>query len=187
MDLTKYKEYFESPEFKKETEEYFIKLRFQNDLLNDRLERFHLKYKDNLDYVIEKIITKYSSAKYRDKEYKLHREPQEDLYHFLIDYARKYSKICENETYYNDFTGECYYIGSYVIQLMHGQGTCVMIEKINDEDLIDSFSVDQLKQLSLSEMINYVKNKLKNTNNSVAYCTKAFIELLETLQNNIKY
>ena len=24
------------------------------------------------------------------------------------------------------------------IQLMHGQGTCVMIEKINDEDLIDS-------------------------------------------------
>lgn len=70
---------------------------------------------------------------------------------------------------------------------MHGQGTCVMIEKIKDEDLIDSFSVDQLKQLSLSEMINYVKNKLKNTNNSVAYCTKAFIELLETLQNNMKY
>ena len=51
------------------------------------------------------------------------------VYYFVYDYALKHCKPCKDKKYWNMFTGGAYYIGSYVIQIMHGQGSVIRIDK----------------------------------------------------------
>lgn len=140
MDLNNrienFKKNLSSPEGKKSTEEYFQKIANKRAILEYQLEKFHNLYKNRLDEVIEHIQKKYQSDAYRDKEYRLGREPMEDLYSFLFDYAEKYSVVCREKQYYNDFTGSAYYLGSYVIQVIHGQGSAIIFEKQNNPPII---------------------------------------------------
>jgi len=46
-----------------------------------------------------------------------------------MEYAETYGEECNDENYFNDFTGDAYYLGSYVIQTMHGQGSVIRIDK----------------------------------------------------------
>lgn len=115
-----------SPEF----EEYCQERKNKRKILNKQIKRFHTKYAKKLDWVIEKLEAKYLSNAYCNKEYKLGFEPRMPLYWFLLDYARKHCRQCKNKKYLNMFTGDAYYIGSYVIQVMHGQGSVVKVEKI---------------------------------------------------------
>ncbi len=85
--------------------------------------------------IIEKIIAKYDSEEYVSREYKLGYEPREELFWVLRDIAEKYGeKIKHNskkwEKYLNMFTGEAYIYEGYFVQVMHGQGSVVKIEKI---------------------------------------------------------
>jgi hypothetical protein len=141
MDLNanteKLRAYLDSPEGKKETEEYFGKIASKKAILVYQLEKFHNRYKDRLDEVIEHIQKKYQSKAYRDREYdKLQREPNESLYSFLFDYAEKYCAECRERQYYNDFTGSAYYLGSYVIQVIYGQGSAIIFEKQKNPPII---------------------------------------------------
>lgn len=122
-------EFFKSPEGKKAVEEFWKQKDNRETILNYQLEKFHNLYKDKLDDVIEHIRNKYESKEYRLKEYRLGREPMESLYWFLFDYAEKYSIECHEKEYYNDFTGKIYYLGSYVIQTIYGQGGAIIINK----------------------------------------------------------
>ena len=74
-------------------------------------------------------MNKYYSYEYVKREYKLGYEPREPLLWLMFRYAQKYGKECNNKTYFNMFTGEAYYLGSYVIQVMHGQGSVLRIDK----------------------------------------------------------
>lgn len=112
-----------------ESIEYFDRIKRRQKIQARQIKRFHTKYAKKLDWVIKKLEDKYSSNTYKDKEYKMGREPRDPLYWFLIEYARKYCRECKNKKYWNIFTGEAYYIGSYVIQVMNGQGSAVKIEK----------------------------------------------------------
>lgn len=94
------------------------------------VEKIHTYYENNIDALIEKLTDKYYSKEYRDREYfKCKCEPREPLMWVLMEYAEQYGKKCKNKKYYNDFTGVAYYLGSYVIQTMHGQGSAVRIDK----------------------------------------------------------
>ena len=123
--IKKMKEWNKSPE----GIAYFKNIKDRNNIQNRQIEKFKSLYEDKLDYVIETLQNKYQSDKYRDKEYKLGFEPREKLLWFVFEYAIKYCKPCNNKKYWNMFTGEAYYIGSYVIQIMHGQGSVLRIDK----------------------------------------------------------
>ena len=138
--LERLKEYLDSPQAKIDIENFAIKEKMAEATLKSQLERFHNRFKDRLDEVIEKLMVKYESDKYFYKERKLGYESRKDLYYFLHNYASKYSKPCLEQQYYNDFTGDIYYLGSYVIQMMHGQGSVIRIDKQRNPPIINEIT-----------------------------------------------
>lgn len=129
MNTEDFINYLKSPEARIASEKYFTDLKIKQDIYNNRIERFHEKYGDKLDLVIEKLLAKYHSDSYRDKEFKKYYEPREDLLWFVFDYAQKYCNPCHDKTYFNSFTIEAFYVGSYVFSLMLGQGVALIVEK----------------------------------------------------------
>lgn len=127
--LDKLKAHLASPEGKESTRLYFAKIDAQKLRLDNRIESFHAIYHNRIDEVMERLIEKYDSDKYRDKERRLGYEAREDLYWFMLAYAEKYGKECGDTQYWNTFTGYAYYLGSYVIQVMNGQGSVIRIDK----------------------------------------------------------
>jgi len=125
-DLQKH---FDSPEHKAWAKEYAKKLRDSEERLKNRLASFHDKYGNNLDAVLERLMDKYYSDEYVKREYSLGYQPRERLLWFVFEYAQRYCKPCKDKRYYNDFTGGAYYVGSYVMQIMFGQGSVLRIDK----------------------------------------------------------
>lgn len=128
-DFDRLKVALESPEGKKRMSLYCERLIARRTRLAARIERFHEKYKDNLDAVIERLMEKYYSEAYINKEYRLGYEPRETLLWLVFEYAQVYCKECTDEKYFNTFTAGAYYVGSYVIQLMVGQGSVLRIDR----------------------------------------------------------
>jgi hypothetical protein len=134
--LDKLKAHLESEEGKKSFEDWANKIANEQEIYSKQLERAFNKFGVNISTIVEKIITKYDSDKYRDFWWNKHREPPEDLYFFLYDYATKYGVIVdenspiEQQNCGNMFTSELYYLDGYVFNKMNGQGTCVLIEKV---------------------------------------------------------
>jgi hypothetical protein len=122
-------EWMKSPEGKASIEKWAEEERKIEEILTARIEQFHTKYHDKLDAVIERLQAKYNSDGYRNKEYKMGYEPRETLLWFLFEYATRYCEPCEDEEYFNTFTGSAYYLGSYVMQVIYGQGSALLIDK----------------------------------------------------------
>jgi hypothetical protein len=133
LDIEKLKAILATEEGQKEAREFFGRYRREEEILNSQIERFHQKYKDSISDIIEKIVAKYESDKYKDRWYSRGIMPQEELYWFLLGYAKKYGRECTEEelkVYENSFSGYIFIVGDYVIQSMSGMGGCVKIEKI---------------------------------------------------------
>ena len=131
MDIEKLKDFLDSEEGQKSMDKYLEKLHRKQEHLKRWVEKFKARYENNLDEVIEKLMKKYESDEYVNREYRLGYQPREQLLWLVWEYARLNCKECDEEKYYNDFTGGAYYIGSYVIQIMHGQGSVLVIDKIS--------------------------------------------------------
>lgn len=129
LDLKKLKEWFESEEGKASIKEFAERITREQEQRDVWIEKFKSRYENNLDFIIEKLMNKYYSDEYVNREYKIGYQPRETLLWLVLDYAVKYCKPCKNKKYFNPFTGEAYYIGSYVIQVMHGQGSVIRIDK----------------------------------------------------------
>lgn len=89
--------------------------------------------KNSADAALEKLMGWYYSDKYRDREYKMGFEPREDLIWLAWEYTKKYGSRCDDEKYFNMFTWDAFYLGTYVIQLMNGQGSVIRIDKVKDK------------------------------------------------------
>ena len=129
--LDKLTAFLETEEGQRSLEEFGKKLNQEAEYRGRQVERFKKYAEHRLDEVLEKIIAKYDSDKYVRHEYRLGYEPRETLLWVALNYAEEYCKPCEDPQYANPFTGDMYWIGSYVIQVMHGQGSVIKIEKIN--------------------------------------------------------
>lgn len=130
--LEQLKAFLDSEEGKKSLEEYAQKIVRDNEHLDRWVEKFKNRCENDLDGSLEKLIDKYYSDEYVKREYSIGVEPREPLLWLAFEYAVKYCKPCEDEKYFNMFTGEAYYMGSYVIQVMHGQGSVIRIDKITN-------------------------------------------------------
>jgi len=128
--LERLREFLDSEEGKKSIEEFGNKMKREEERKDRWVEKFKKIVEPDIDSYLEKLIEKYDSDKYVRREYSLGYEPREPLLWIAFGYASKYCKECTDEKYLNMFTGEAYYIGSYVIQVMNGQGSVIKIEKI---------------------------------------------------------
>lgn len=135
MDLVeKFKAYLETEEGEQDVLEIFGRIRKENEIKDKQLERFHSKInsKEDFEYFVEKIITKYDSDKYRDFWWKCHCEPPTPLYFFLFEYAKKYGREANRNEYQkhaNTFTAGLYTIHGYYFNLMNGQGSVIVVSK----------------------------------------------------------
>jgi hypothetical protein len=127
--LKKHIEFLESDEGKLYIEKIKEKIEIEKRFKDRWIERLKKHIEPNIDLAIEKLLKKYDSDEYVNREYKLGYEPRNQLLWLVHDYAEKYCKECYDEKYLNDFTASAYYIGSYVIQMMIGQGSVVTITK----------------------------------------------------------
>lgn len=117
--------------------EYFGKLANEKKIQESQLKRFDAKFKDNFEFIVEKVLAKYDSKKYRESWYKRSIEPPETLISFLFEYAGKYGRKCkkkEYKKYGNMFTGELRFCKGYYFNLMHGQGSVIHVIKENKNE-----------------------------------------------------
>jgi hypothetical protein len=124
------KKHLESDKGKASMKRFVEKMVRKAEVRQRWVEKIHTYYGNDIDSLTEKLMGKYYSDVYRDREYdKCHCEPREPLLWVLMEYAETYGEECNDENYFNDFTGDAYYLGSYVIQIMHGQGSVIRIDK----------------------------------------------------------
>lgn len=126
------KAFFESEEGQTATKKFADAIHFEENVFKPNwVERIKKKIDEyGADFVIEKLLDKYRSKEYRDREYRCGREPMEVLFYTLLDYARMYCKPSDEDEHWGMFIEEVYYIGSYTIKLAIGQGSMVILEKI---------------------------------------------------------
>jgi hypothetical protein len=138
--LSKLSAYLESDEGKESARKYFEDIRNKELMGKSQLKRFHGKVgkdKEKLVAFIEKVIAKYESKEYGDRElYVYGREPMTELYWFLLSYGMKHGiKVTKRnakqyEKYLNMFTSEACELAGYIFQRMDGQGSVVRVDKI---------------------------------------------------------
>jgi len=165
--LNKFREILDTPETEAKINSYVSRLISSRERLADRIKRFHVIYHDKLDSVIERLTKKYNSKAYIKREMKLGYEPRETLLWFIFEYAKIYGQPCEDEAYLNEFTGEAYYLGSYVIQVMYGQGSVLRIDKhkgikkLKEYYIIEEFYGKQTAKRSRVPLINHINEGLR--------------------------
>jgi hypothetical protein len=131
MTIEEIEAFFNSPEGKESLEKFAEKLRREQEHRDRWVDRMWNRIKDDIDGSIERLDNWYSSDKYRDREYRRGYEARETLFWVLLGVAEKYGSEVgdEYELYANPFTGEMFKIGSYIIQVMYGQGSVIRIDK----------------------------------------------------------
>ena len=132
MDIKKIKEFLDSEEGKKSLTEFFQKFIGNEEIETRQLER--LNARGNFEVFTDKVITKYSTLKYRDRWYNRGIEPPEELFWFLFNYAEKYGRECNKEEwsqYGNMFTSALFFCNGYYFNKMVGQGSVINIIKEN--------------------------------------------------------
>lgn len=133
--LDELRKFLDSPEGLESMKKFADELDRQHKHQDRWVEKLKSRYGNNIDEILEKLMNKYYSDEYRDREYKIGFEPREPLLWLVWEYAAKYCEECNEEKYFNTFTGAAYYIGSYVIQIMYGQGSVLRIDKREDNEI----------------------------------------------------
>jgi|688.fasta_scaffold75973_7 hypothetical protein len=129
--LAELEKFLESEEGQKSLEEFALKLEREEAHRDRWAIRLYNRIQEDIDGSIEKMTNWYYSDKYVRREYAKGYEPREKLLWTLLDAAEIYGEDCtpeEIEKYANMFTGNMKKIGSYVIQVMHGQGSVIKID-----------------------------------------------------------
>jgi hypothetical protein len=114
-------------------EKYVEKLAKEQAHTDRWVERMWERIKGDIDGSIEHLLEWYESDKYRDREYGMGIQPREELLWVLFGVAETHGEECTDEEadiYANTFTRVIYKLGSYVIQILDGQGSIVRIDKI---------------------------------------------------------
>lgn len=138
LDIDKIKESFIDSFSKESIDRYVEKLQKEREHRNRWMEKMKSWLGDDIDSGVEKLLTWYKSDKYRDREYEMGYQPREDLLWVLFNYSVIYGEEIQEdseiyEAYGNSFTGGMFKIGSYAIQVMHGQGSVIAIDKIDEQ------------------------------------------------------
>lgn len=131
--LEKLVEFLESEEGQKRLEKFAEEMQREEEHETRWQNRMWERINKDVDGSIVRLLAWYDSDRYRDREFKLGYEPREKLLWVLLKIAEHHGSECSEEeidAYANPFTGEIYKLGSYIIQVMHGQGSVIKIDKL---------------------------------------------------------
>lgn len=123
-------DYIRSEEGQDDLNEYFDKILKKKIIFESQIERLHTS--GRFTYILEKAIIKYDSNEYIDKWYKRGIEPPDFWFYFLMEYAEKYGRECDNDewqVYSNTFTKSLIFCEGYYFNLMLGQGSAILVTK----------------------------------------------------------
>jgi hypothetical protein len=138
MNVKKLKAYLESPEGRKQTEEYFEKLAQREAIKEKRFERFNewLKHND-FDKLLNRLILEHNDE-YCEKCYHSGCEPyMNNKLDFVFDYAIKHGKKVKIKKLDCDFPNVISEFMGYYFQIVWGQGSITAI--YNKDDLKQIF------------------------------------------------
>lgn len=103
-------------DFRKKQEKY-------ENFMNRYVEKIHnMSLVDRLKFY-QRVHDKYESSDYIDKEYRAGYQPRQDIYFILLEYARKYGKEIEIDSFIID--------DKWSIELFVGQGVVIEFEPIS--------------------------------------------------------
>jgi hypothetical protein len=128
--LEELKAWMDSPEGEAAFDRWAEKIKAEDERYDRWIQYIHDNYRDRLDEVIQKLIDKYGSAEYINREYSLGYEPREKLLWILSTYANNYGTEFTQEEfnkYRGMFTGSMYYLGDWVFEIIHGQGSALLV------------------------------------------------------------
>ena len=127
--LERLKAHLESPEGERQLSEWAKKYARDLDHTARWVEKFKERCESDLNGSLKKLMDKYYSTEYTDREHKCNVEPREPLLWLAYEYAKTHCKPYNGKKHLNMFTADAYHFGSYVIQLMVGQGSALRIDK----------------------------------------------------------
>jgi hypothetical protein len=131
-NLLAMRDWMNSPEFEISAKRFFEKLKREDESKDRHIQYIHDNYKDRLDEIIPKLIDKYGSSEYIDREYGLGYQPRETLLWVMLTYAKKYGIEFTDEEYENYigmFTTGMYHLGDWVFEVLQGQGSALLVYK----------------------------------------------------------
>lgn len=130
--LDKLRAYLETTEGKESAKRFSDTLNFYH---NVHIPKWVNKFKETVDSIgedtlIELLLNKYTNSDYISRENRCgYYDPRETLLWYLMNYARIHCDECHDDVHITPFTTEMYYVGSYVIQTIIGQGSAILINK----------------------------------------------------------
>lgn len=90
------------------------------------VERLHLLGEEHRSIFIRKVIEKYNTPEYINKEYSLGYEPRMELFTLLQKYAEKYGEDVPDE--YGDFVASALLVDAkWLVKLFVGQGSFIKV------------------------------------------------------------
>lgn len=128
-EIERLEKYFESEEGKNHISKWAKEYARNLDHQARWVEKFKERCEGDLDGAIEKLMDKYHSDDYIDREHRCNVQPRETLLWLAYEYARIHCKQYRGKKYSNMFTADARHFGSYIIQLMMGQGSALRIDK----------------------------------------------------------
>lgn len=130
--LEEIKAWMDSPEGEAAFDRFCAKLKADDERHDRYLDYIHRNFSDNLDGIIQKLIDKYGSTEYINKEYRLGYEPREEMLWIMSTYAKKHGTEFTKEEYEkhsNMFTRTMYYLEDWVFEILDGQGSALHVYK----------------------------------------------------------
>jgi len=126
-------ELMKTPEGQKSIRKFVENINLKDEIRQAQLERVHTKYGHRFSELVEKILDKYESEKYKSFWLRCgYYDAPCDLKHFLFDYAKKFGREAtqkEYDEYHNSFSADIYIVDDWVFNLMIGQGSHIQIFK----------------------------------------------------------
>lgn len=126
------KAYLNSEEGKAFLEKQKEEYRFKETLKKKYNDKIKSLTSDERIVLIRKIITKYDSKEYKDKELKCGRyEPSNDLFWTIFEYAQEYGRplITDGEFCVSSFEID----DKFIVEMICGQGSFVHITEVSDD------------------------------------------------------
>lgn len=163
MNLTDIKERMDSIDWEAIIDKQNKKEAIVKSQINRAIDKLLKLGKTKRLQLFQKVYSKYNSNYYINREYMCGREPRTVLYDLIYEYALQYGTHLENEDGY--IIDNCWYI-----EIVFGQGSKIIFEKVNDIDLTDTdIIIDILNSNDIIHSFDVGKYRIEKSNDNL-YC-----------------
>ena len=113
--------------------EFIKKIEHVNRIEDKYVDKLHTMSSQERKSLIERIIQKYDSDEYVNKEYRLGREPKRSLFNILYKYAVVHGVEIDTENESVFCCGHYIIDSEFVLRIYHGQGCFIRVEHVGEE------------------------------------------------------